>query len=656
MTVNARSRREPARAGAGGASRASEPGVAAKPGATGSWRKRRAGAAALGGLGGAALVAAALAGGAAPAGARTLPAATAASSRPAATSSAVTFAEPAATTPNYIFPMMPSAVGGDENANFQYLMYRPLYSFGQNGQPVMNTGVSIAAPPVYSDGDKVVTIDLKHWNWSDGAPITARDVTFWINLLKANKANYYNYVPGDFPDDLASMTTKGDDSVVLTLTKAVTPEWFTSNELTQLIPLPQHAWDRTSASGPIGNYDATTSGAVAVWKFLNAESSKTSTYGSSPLWKVVSGPYEVTSLTTQGRATFTANTAYSGQKPRISTLIWEPFTSEAAEFNAVLAGSVDYGYVPLDDAPTISRVTAAGYRIDPWPAWSINYMELNFNNPVTGPLVHQLYLRQALQHLIDQPGYVSAFLHGYGYPTYGPIPVKPPNPYTTLAESSNPYPYDPSAAAKLLAAHGWTKGSSGVLTCQHPGSGSSDCGAGIKSGAPLTFNLMYTSGSTVFEDEATTFQQAASGVGVKINLSSAPFGTVIDHALPCTPKQSSCSGQIQYWGQGWIFEPDYYPSGENFFAGGAALNSSNYDDPTANKLIESSITGGGLGGYESYISKQVPVLWMPVSDSQISAIKTSLLGVGAQNPILTTTPETWYFSKCSAPGASRLGR
>ncbi|HTW98693.1 MAG TPA: ABC transporter substrate-binding protein, partial [Acidimicrobiales bacterium] len=495
----------------------------------------------------------------------------------------------------------------------------------------------------YSDGDRVVTVTLKHWLWSDGTPITSRDVTFWINLLKANKVNYYNYVPGDFPDDLASVATRGDDTVVLRLKKPVTPLWFTDNELPQIVPLPQHAWDRTSATGPVGNYDETSSGALAVWKFLNAESSKTSTYGTSSLWKVVSGPYEIDSLTPQGRAVFSANASYSGTKPRIATLIWLPYTSEEAEFDAVLAGQVDYGYVPLDDAPTIVRVTAAGYRIAAWPAWSINYMELNFNNPVTGPLVHQLYLRQALEHLIDQTGYVTAFLHGYGYPTYGPVPVQPANPFATSAERTNPYPYDPSAAAKLLAAHGWSKGSSGVLSCTRPGTGSSDCGAGIKAGSLLSFNLMYTSGSTVFQDEATTFQQAASGIGVRIDLSSAPFGTVIDHSLPCTPKQSDCSGQIQYWGQGWVFEPDYYPSGENFFAGGAALNSSNYDDPMANTLIEQSITGGGLGGYESYISKQVPVLWMPVSDSQISAIKTSLLGVGAQNPILTTTPETWYF-------------
>lgn len=600
-------------------------------------RARRRGAA-VAALAGAALGAAAL-------GAVAIPAGAGAASPRALSGGTVTYAEPAATTPNYIFPMMPSAVGGDENANFQYLMYRPLYSFGKNGEPVLNDALSIANPARYSNGDRTVTITLKHWKWSDGAPITVRDVTFWINLLKAEKANYYNYVPGDFPDDLASMKTVGDYTLVLTLKSPVTPQWFSDNELTQLIPLPQHVWDRTSLTGSVGNADETPAGAKSVWSFLNTESSKTSTYGTSPLWKVVSGPFVISSLSAQGRAVFSANPAYSGQKPRISTLIWEPFTSDAAEFNAVLAGTVDYGYVPFDDAPTIGRVKAAGYRIAPWPGWSINYMELNFNNPVVGPLVRQLYIRQALQHLIDEPGYVTAFLHGYGYPTYGPTPTKPGNPFVKPAELHPAYPYDPSAAARLLASHGWKKGSSGVLTCAEPGTAAPDCGAGIAKGAPLSFNLLYTSGSTVFQDEATTFQQAASGVGVRINLSSAPFGTVIDHALPCTAKQSSCSGQIQYWGQGWVFAPDYYPSGENFFAGGAALNSSNYNDPTANKLIEASITGGGLGGYESYLAKQVPVLWMPVSDSQISAIKDTLQGVGAQNPILTTTPETWYLTK-----------
>jgi peptide/nickel transport system substrate-binding protein len=38
----------------------------------------------------------------------------------------------------------------------------------------------------------VVTITLKHYAWSDGEIVSARDVGFWINMLKANKVDWAN--------------------------------------------------------------------------------------------------------------------------------------------------------------------------------------------------------------------------------------------------------------------------------------------------------------------------------------------------------------------------------------------------------------------------------------------------------------------------------
>ena len=46
--------------------------------------------------------------------------------------------------------------------------------------------MSIANPPVYSNGDKTVTISLKSsYKWSNGQPITANDMLFFIDLVKA---------------------------------------------------------------------------------------------------------------------------------------------------------------------------------------------------------------------------------------------------------------------------------------------------------------------------------------------------------------------------------------------------------------------------------------------------------------------------------------
>jgi len=102
------------------------------------------------------------------------------------------FAEnPASGSADYIFPMVSLTYDTPTNLQFQYLMYRPLYWFGQGTQPTMNTSLSLAAPPVYTDGDTLVTIHLKPYAWSDGKAVTSRDVIFWINLLRANAVNYH---------------------------------------------------------------------------------------------------------------------------------------------------------------------------------------------------------------------------------------------------------------------------------------------------------------------------------------------------------------------------------------------------------------------------------------------------------------------------------
>ena len=61
-----------------------------------------------------------------------------------------TFALPPSTTPNYIFPFTSSTFFSVVNAeDFQYLMYRPLYWFGNGASPTLNTSLSLADTPVY---------------------------------------------------------------------------------------------------------------------------------------------------------------------------------------------------------------------------------------------------------------------------------------------------------------------------------------------------------------------------------------------------------------------------------------------------------------------------------------------------------------------------
>src|SRR5580658_2152828 len=270
--------------------------------------------------------------------------------------STATFAEAPGSVPNYIFPLdgLPYFNVAD-TSQFQYLMYRPLYWFDDNGRVQLNTSLSLADPPVYSADGKSVSITLKGWRWSDGTQITARDIQFWQNLVTANKDDWAGYSPGEYPDNVLSTTISPTNPLQITfnLSQAYGSYFFTYNELSQITPLPQHVWDKESATGAVGDYDETPAGAQAVFKFLDSESKSISTYNTNPLWQVVSGPWKLKSMDTAGNISMVPNPGYGGPiKPTLTQFNEVPFTKDTAEFDQLNAATsvnnttIDWGYIP----------------------------------------------------------------------------------------------------------------------------------------------------------------------------------------------------------------------------------------------------------------------------------------------------------------------
>ncbi len=561
-----------------------------------------------------------------------------------------TFAEPPGAAPNYIFPMLTAAYYSVSNIEqFQRLSFRSLYWIGNGqGQPVVDPAMSLAATPVYSKNNSVVTITLGSYKWSDGQPVTTRDVAFWINLLKANKASFAAYIPGEFPDNLKSYKIVNAKTIVLTLTGSYNPTWFTYDQLSQITPLPQQVMDKTSASGTVGNFDQTTAGAVSVFNFLTAQAKDISTYGTNPLWKTVDGPWTLVNYQSGGYIKFQANPAYSGPtKPKLKYFVEQPFTSDTAELNVLRSGnSIDYGYLPPQESSQSGVLSSQGYQTVPWNGWGTTYFLMNYHSPKTGPLIAQPYIRQAMQSLIDEKSFVSGPLKGYGTTNYGPVPVKPSNPYSDAYEATGPWPYSPATAVKLLKSHGWTVTPNGASTCTSPGNGASQCGNGITAGTKLSFSLAFGSGNEVVSQEMQALKSDFSQAGIQVNLSSEPFDSLISLLTPCTAAQSSCSWQMLNYGGGWTYGVDPYPTGDQLFQTGSGSNSSNYSDPQADKLIGATVRGtANLSAYENYLAQQVPVLWMPQPDYQISEISTKLGGTQPQSPIESLTPENWYLTQ-----------
>jgi peptide/nickel transport system substrate-binding protein len=564
--------------------------------------------------------------------------------------STATYAEEPAAIPNYIFPMLTSAYYSTTNIEqFQRLMFRSLYWVGNpKGQPVVDPSRSLAATPQYSDGNKTVTITLGNYKWSDGKPVTTRDVAFWLNLLVTNKKQFAAYIPGEFPDNMKSFKVLSPKKIQLTLNTSVNPTWFTYDQLSQITPLPQHVMDKTSAGGKVGDYDNTPSGAAAVFKYLTGQARNISSYGSNPLWMTVDGPWKLVGYQSTGFAKFQRNPNYSGPaKGNLKFFIERPFTTDTAELNVLRSGKgVDYGYVPEQEASQSGVLSSQGYTKYVWNNWGTTYFAINFNNPKTGPMIKQLYIRQAMQSLIDQPSFIKGPLKGYGHTNYGPVPSQPSNPYSDTFETKAPFPYSPQNALTLLKSHGWTVKPNGVSTCTSPGTGANQCGAGISSGQGLSFNLGYVSGNVEVSQEMQALKSTFSQAGIELNLSTATFNALISRSAPCKPTQASCSWQMSNWGGGWVYGVDPYPTGDQLFATDSSSNFGSYNSPTADSLISTTVHGtGDLNQYEDYLAKQMPVLWMPQPAFQISEINSHLEGTQPQSPILSLTPEDWSFSK-----------
>jgi peptide/nickel transport system substrate-binding protein len=579
------------------------------------------------------------------------------------------WAEQPLSPPNYIFPLISGANYSNENVyQFQTLMYRPLYWYGDKGKPGVDYALSLGDAPVYSDHDQVVTIRLKSARWSDGEAVSARDVIFWINLLKANKAQWASYVPGGFPDNVSAYQAIGARTVRLRLNRSYNPVWFTNNELSQITPLPL-AWDLThlpdrraltATASTSALTDATPAGARAVYRFLNAQAEHLAGYASSPIWAIVDGPWRLTQLTASGQATFAPNRSYDGpNRPRLAKFVELPFTSETAEFSVLKAGpsagdgsasgpQISVGYVPDTDVPQDPSLKAQGYRLAASYPYGFDYFEPNFNNPVVGPILKQLYFRQAFQHLVDQSGWIHAYYQGLGLPTYSPVPAKPSNPYANTEASTDPYPFSIATAKRILEAHGWKVTPNGTTTCGHAGSGSGECGAGIAAGKPLRFTLIYPTGMSSTDGAMVDLQSVARQAGIEITLKQVTTATIDAEIEPCAPKTAACNWQLGQYGAAWVFAPDHYPTGEEIFQTGALGNVGSYSDPAIDKLIKATTTTTAgaqraLDAYANAVRLQLPDFWQP-SPGTLMSFQSNLAGA-TPNAYGYLSPEEWYFTK-----------
>ncbi|MFC8665730.1 peptide ABC transporter substrate-binding protein [Streptomyces sp. NPDC057199] len=560
----------------------------------------------------------------------------------------IDYALPANFTPNWILPIGTAAHLNTNNRSIADSLWERLVAYdGSTGKIAWNKKASIATAADFASDGKSVKVTLGDRSWSDGKPITSRDVEFWFNLIKANKAEWAGYNPGKAPDNWTSFKTVDDRHFTITFDKVYNSQWMLANEFSEITPLPQHVWDKTDASAQVSDADRTAAGAKKVWTYLNSAAKNISRYDKDSLWKTLSGPYAVKSFATSGKVVLTANKKYDGgEKANIATVNLLPFTTADAEKNALRSGSVDYGYIEATDLDQKDRFTAQGYTVEPWSGWAITYMPYNFNNPAMGAVFKQLYARQAVQRSIDQTSLAKVIFNGTAVPGYGPVPQAQASDFVSQVQKDNPYPFSTSAAKSLLTGHGWEE-KGGVMVCTDPGTGASQCGEGVAEGTKFEMQVLSQSGSAVTDNMMSSIQSSLEKTGIKFSIKTAPVNSVLSQTPQCTSGQPICKWQLSFFGTAGSWYFNAFPTGDSLFQTKGGSNFGNYSNPDVDKLITASTTSSSSQAVQDYsaaLAKDLPVIWLPAPDYQISVVKNGLGGF-SQDSLANFHPAQWKWTK-----------
>jgi peptide/nickel transport system substrate-binding protein len=324
------------------------------------------------------------------------------------------------------------------------------------------------------------------------------------------------------------------------------------------------------------------------------------------------------------------------------------YTGYTSELNAIKGGTLDVG-VGIDPSqlPQAPGLKTQGIDIYGGPGWGWFGGIINFKNK-TGhfnAIMNQLYVRQAIDHLINQPAIIKGVYKGAAVAAYGPTPSAPLSPYAPSDAGTPAYPYDPAAAVSLLKSHGWKVVPGGTTTCAKPGTASNECGAGIPAGTPISFvwaNLPESVATTGALESEVVSSEAKSAAGINITLQTKTFNFLTanyNDANPAASKYTNDWGVNNYGG----LYTDYYPTASGVWNEGAGFNTGGFSNPTANTLINASVHSGNVNAVKTeadFFRKNPPVFFMPDGD-YLLAVNSKKVG-GPSNGWTVLTQQQWY--------------
>jgi peptide/nickel transport system substrate-binding protein len=345
--------------------------------------------------------------------------------------------------------------------------------------------------------------------WSDGQPLTAKDVAYTFNRVRTGKyeqTNYGNYVGG-----LTSVEATDDTTVVMKVKKP-TPIM----EHLYVYILPEH-----------------------IWKDIDSKKVKSYANDPGPDGIIGSGPFIVKERKTGQFIRLERNANYWGTKPKIDEVVFRVFQNQDSLAQALKRGEIDFAdglesnvFNSLENTPGVKTFPATYSGFD---EVAMNTgAALDDGTPIGNghPALKDKRVRVAIAHAIDTKLLTERVFGGHGTPGTSVIPPL----YEKLHydPGASAYTFDLAEANRLLDEAGYKKGAGGIRTMPD----------GTR---PLKFTLFGRSSS---QSSKQTIEFVAGwlkdiGIGSKSKI-------VSDDALTEIIGQ----GKFDMFEWGWVVEPD----------------------------------------------------------------------------------------------------
>jgi peptide/nickel transport system substrate-binding protein len=144
----------------------------------------------------------------------------------------------------------------------------------------------------------------------------------------------------------------------------------------------------------------------------------------------------------------------------------------------------------------------------------------------------------------------------------------------------------------------------------------------------------------------SALQSSFAKTGIKFTIKTAPVNSVLSQAGQCTSGQSGCKWQLSFFGTAgsWYFPA--YPSGDALFQTGGGSNFGSYSNPAVDKLITETTTSDSTAAVQKYsaaLAEDLPVVWLPEPDYQVSVVRDGLGGF-AQDSLANFHPAMWKWT------------